>query len=239
MKVIAEFTPRHLEKALDLARHVATFGCFEFTVEGMIRLRVTDPAKVVHLDLQLIPDIYKIDQEFCFGVHLNMFYRMFKSLDNERTVEIEADESYMKINQSEHHHTLVAQKVPFVIAHTAFVEGPMIRVASKLFQRYIRTLSNVAAHVELNYVPASDTLFLESVNSMYRTLFSMDTSQSPNEQLSEEYKKRFMLKFLEVAINPSLSDTVALVLGEDALRVHYEQPNLLVDAAIAVAYTEG
>ena len=109
MKVIAEFTPRHLEKALDLARHVATFGCFEFTVEGMIRLRVTDPAKVVHLDLQLIPDIYKIDQEFRFGVHLNMFYRMLKSLDNERTVEIEADESYMKINQSEHHHTLVAQ----------------------------------------------------------------------------------------------------------------------------------
>ena len=86
MKVVAEFIPRHLEKALDLARHVATFGCLEFTVDGMIRLRVMDPAKVVYLDMQLIPEIYKVDQEFRFGVNLGMFYRLLKSLDNERSV---------------------------------------------------------------------------------------------------------------------------------------------------------
>jgi hypothetical protein len=36
---------------------------------------------------------------------------------------------------------------------------------------------------------------------MYRTLFSVDTSASPNEG-AEEYRKQFTLKFLEVATNP-------------------------------------
>jgi hypothetical protein len=190
---------------------------------------------VVYFDLILLPDTYKCDGEFSFGIHLNMFYKIFKSLQNDVSVEIEADESIMKINQCQHYHTLVSQEVPPLEAEVTLSQGVGVEVSSKMFQKYIRALGNIAPAVEINHVPGADVLFLESVNSMYRTLFSIDTSTSPSS--GEEYKKQFMIKFLEMVINPSLSDKMLLILG-DSLHIHYHQTNLTVDLLVA-AYTEG
>lgn len=234
MKAVAEFIPRHLEKALDLARHVATFGRIEFSADG-IKLRIIDPAKVIYVDLALHPDTYKCDEEFGFGIHLGMLYKLFKSLDNNESIEILADESVMKIDQSFRHHTLVAQEMPFGVPEIVSVTGPSVQVQTKLLQKYIRALANIAPAVSVNYVPHADTLFLESVNSMYRTLFSIKT-ETPNEG-AEEYNRQFTLKFVEAAVNPSLSDTVSIVFG-DLLCLRYEQSGLSMDVMVA-PYTEG
>lgn len=234
MKVTAEFVPLHLEKALDVARHVATFARIEFTAD-LVKMRVLDPAKVVYLELSFLPETYKCDQEFGFGVHLHMLYKLVRSLHNDQSLEIEADESIMKINQCQHYHTLVNQDVPFDVPEVKGAEGQQVQLPTKLFQKYVRALGNIAPAVEVNYVPASDTLFLESVNSMYRTLFSIDTGVSPNE--GQEYRKQFMIKFLEVALNPGLADTVTVSFGH-SLGIRYEQPSLTLEAVVA-AYTEG
>jgi hypothetical protein len=233
---IVEFVPKHLEKAIDLARHIATFGQFEFE-PNYIRMRITDPGKAVHLDLILTPDTMKVDKLFNFGINLQMFYKLLKTLDNDQSVEIEADESVMKINQGSHYHTLISQDIPLLRPEILDFTGPKITLPTKLFQRYIRALGNVAPAIEINYVPKSDTLFLESVNSMYRTLFSVDTGVTPNDYLTEEYRRTFMAKFLEMAINPSLSDKIELTFGE-SLMVGYEQKNLSVLVTVT-GYTEG
>jgi hypothetical protein len=234
-KVIAQFVPKHFEKAIDLARSVATFGQLEFGLSS-IRLRVTDPVKVLHVDLELTPTAYRAETEFVFGVNLQMFYKLLKSLDNNDAVEIEADETAMKINQCQHYHTLIAQPLDLALATIEPLAGTKITLATKLFQRYIRALHNAAPVVELHYVPASSVLFLESVSSMYRTLFSMDTTSAETEG-GEEYRKSFILKFLDTAINPSLSDKVELTLGP-ALSLTYTTTNMTVTVTQA-GYTEG
>lgn len=236
MKVIAEFVPRHLEKALDLARHIATFGCLEFTADNIIRMRMIDPAKIIYMDFYITPETYKCDSEFTFGVNLGMFYKLIRSLHNDHSIEIEADEAIAKISQSSHRisHTIVAQQLPFNVPIMAPLQGPVIQVPSKLFQKYVRSLASIAPAVEISYSPEADMLFLESVNTMYRTLYSIPIESGTVEG---EFRKRFPVKFLEMAINPSLGDTISLVLG-DALRIHYTQPNLQADVSVS-AYTEG
>lgn len=234
MKVHADFEPKNLEKAIDLARHIATFAHFEFT-PGFIRLRCTDPAKVVHFDMILTPEIYKSDGDFKFGINLQMFYKLLKTLNNEIPVELDADESVLKLNQTVHHHTLINQDVPFNPPAILDFTGPKVLLPTKLFQRYVRALGNIAPAIELNYVPHASTLFLESVNSMYRTLFSMDTSNSYNE--GEEYRSTFMVKFLEMAINPSLADKIEVTLG-DSLMVLYENGTYLSTIVTVAAYTD-
>lgn len=235
MKAIAEFIPKHLEKALDLARHIATFGQLEFS-SSHIRMRITDPSKVVHLDMILIPETYKCESDFTFGVNLQMFYKIIKSLHNDESVEIESDETAMKINQCQHYHTLITQDVPFGSPQILDFTGPRVSLPTKLFQRYVRALGNIAPAVEMNYVPKSDTLFLESVNSMYRTLFSIDTGVTPNDHVEEEYRRAFMIKFLEMGINPSLADKIDLTFG-DSLMISYENERLSTIVTIA-GYTE-
>ena len=235
MKTYVEFVPKHLEKAIDLARSIATFGQLEFG--ACVRMRITDPVKVLHMDLILTPDVYKNEGHFSFGVNLQMFYKLLKSLNNNEPVEIEADESIMKINQCQHYHTLVNQDVPFPSLSVEECTGPKLTLGTKQFQRYIRALGNVAPIVELHYTPSSNVLFMESVNSMYRTLFSIDTTASPNDYLVEEYRKQFILKFLDTAINPALADKVQLTLG-DSLVIHYDNPNLSV-LVVQAAYMEG
>jgi hypothetical protein len=235
MKAIAEFVPKRLEKALDLARHIATFAKLEFKA-GFIQMRLMDPSKIIHMDMILVPDTYKCDAEFDFGINLQMFYKLFRSLDNKDTVEIEADESVLKINQTVNFHTLINQDVPFGTPATINFAGSCVTVSSKLLQRYVRALGNVAPAVEINYVPLSDTLFLESVNSMYRTLFTINTSETPNE--GDEYRQNFMVKFLETAINPSLSDNVNLTFGEN-LRIDYRPSEDLSIVLLVSGYTEG
>jgi DNA polymerase III sliding clamp (beta) subunit (PCNA family) len=234
MKVVAEFTPRHLEKALDLARHIATFATIDFKAHA-INIRIVDPAKVAYMDLWLYPDMYKCDQEFMFGVNLGMLYKLFRSLDNNTPVEIEADESFLKINQICHHHTLAAFTCPYTIPEIEGVIGPSVDVSSKLLQKYIRSLSHISSSVDMNYDAVSDSLHLESTNSIYRTLFSIDTSDCPNP--SGEYSGRFLLKFMEMAINPGLADKIRLHFGH-ALRLNYSPPNLMVDVTIA-PHTDG
>lgn len=233
-KAIAQFVPKHFEKAIDLARSVATFGIIEFGL-NTIRLRVTDPVKVLHVDLELTPTAYRADAEFNFGANLQMFYKLLKSLDNNEEVEIEADESAMKINQCQHYHTIISQ--PMDIIHTTIepLTGTKLTLNTKMLQRYVRALANAAPVVELHYVPGSSVLFLESVSSMYRTLFSIDTTTSETE--GEEYRKSFILKFLDTAINPSLADKVQLTLGA-ALALSYTTPNMTVTVTQA-GYTEG
>lgn len=41
MKAIAEFVPKHLEKAVDVARGIATFATLEFC-PSVVRMRVVD-----------------------------------------------------------------------------------------------------------------------------------------------------------------------------------------------------
>jgi DNA polymerase III sliding clamp (beta) subunit (PCNA family) len=234
-KVVAEFTPKNLEKAIDVARHIATYGQIEFNA-GYIRLRITDPAKVVYMDLMLTPDTYKCDQEFKFGVNLQMFYKLLKMLDRDISVEIDSDESVMKINQGTRFHTLVSQDVPFGSPEIVEFTGPKVILPTKSFQHYIRAIGNIAVDFEINYVPKADSLFLESVNSMYRTLFCMDTSFSPNDDFTEEYRKKFMVKFVDMTLNPSLCDKVELTLG-DVLTVSYNLNDLSVIITVA-GYTD-
>lgn len=232
--MFAEFVPKHLEKAVDLARHIATFGQLEFTA-CHVRMRITDPAKVVHMDLILIPDTYKCDSEMRFGINLQMFHKLLKSLDNNESVEIEADESTMKINQGSKFYTLMSQDIPFGVPEILDFTGPRIKLPTKLFQRYIRAIGNIAPAFDMNYVPKSDTLFLESINSMYRTLLSIDTGVTPNDD-AEEYKKSFMVKFVEMAINPSLGDYIDLTMG-DSLMVTYDLPKMSVLVTVS-GYTD-
>lgn len=235
MKAVAEFTPLHLEKAIDMARHIATFAILEFTL-GYIRMRIVDPAKVVHMDMILTPEIYKCEQEFTFGINLVMFYKLLRSLKNNDTVEIEADENIMKINQVVHYHYLVSHEVPLGRPEVVDFTGPKVRVSTKTLQKYVRALGNIAPAVEVHYVPASDTLFLESVNSMYRTLFSISTAATPN--TGEEYRAQFMIKFMEMGISTGLGEDVDLTLGESALTLFYEQERFSVLVTVA-SYTEG
>jgi len=124
--------------------------------------------------------------------------------------------------------------VPLVTA----TQGSIVKIQTKLFQKYIRALSLIAPAVEINYVPHADVIFLEAVNSMYRTMFSISTSETPSaETETEEYRKRFMLKFLEAVINPGLSDFVKMGFGE-SLYIAYSQPNMEVEVLLS-AYTEG
>lgn len=236
MKAIVQFVPKHFEKAIDLARCVATFAQLEFS-PSKLRVRITDPVKVLHMDLILTPDIYKCESEFCFGVNLQMFYKLLKSLDNNQEVEIEADESVMKINQCQHYHTLISQEISASLPIMDAINGPKVVLGTKMLQRYVRALANAAPVVELHYVPTSNCLFLESVSSMYRTLFSLDTTSSPNDYLTEEYRKQFIIKFLDTAISPSLADKVEVTFG-DALVLHYTSSNVMVWITQA-AYTEG
>jgi hypothetical protein len=232
--ICAEFTPKHLEKALDTARHIATFGLLNFTA-GTIQLQITDPAKVVHLDLLLVPDIHKFDKDLQFGINLQMFYKLFKTLDPDQAVEIEADETVMKINQGSRYHTVIHQDIPFPTPDIIHFAGPKLVLPTKIFQKYIRAIGNIAPAFELSYSPTSDVLQLESVNSMYRTLFSIDTGVTPNEG-SEEYRKNFMVKFVEMAINPSLSDKIELTLGEQLI-IGYAKDKLNVCVVVS-GYTE-
>lgn len=234
MKAILEFTPKHLEKAIDLARNVATFAQLEFG--ACVRMRIMDPAKVLHMDMILSPAVYKCEADFTFGINLHMFYKLLKSLHNDQDLEIEVDDTIMKMNQCQHYHTLVSQEVPFPTPELIDFRGYKVKLPTKLLQKYVRLLGNIAPVLELHYVPSSDTLFLESVNSMYRTLFSIDTGVSPNKG-EEEYRKQFIIKFVDMAINPSLADSVELTFG-DSLLIAYTQPDLEVLVTVA-AHTEG
>lgn len=199
-------------------------------------MRIVDPGKAVHMDMILTPETYKCDTEFNFGVNLQMFYKLLKSLRNDETLEVECDGSVMKISQVSHCHTLVHQEIVASIPEILDFTGPKVTLPTKLLQKYLRALGNIAPALELNYVPSADALFLESVNSMYRTLFSIDTGITPNVG-EEEYRKRFLVKFFEMAINPSLADNVNLTFG-DSLMINYEKENLSV-LVIVAGYTEG
>lgn len=236
MKAVANFVPGKLENAIDLARNIATFGHFEFS-PAYIRMRILDPAKVVFMDLILTPTTYRCEVDFTFGVNLHMFYKLLRTLHNDDEVEIEADESILKINQCMHFHTLVNQEIPLPPIKMIDFSGPKVTLPTKLLQKYVRALANVAAIAEINYVPQADTLFLESVNSMYRTLFSIDTGVTPNNDVQDEYRQQFVLKFLDSAILPSLKDRVDLTFSS-ALTLAYEHSYLNVMVVVS-PHTEG
>lgn len=231
MKAVANFVPGKLANAIDLARNIATFGHFEFS-PAYIRMRILDPAKVVFMDMILTPTTYRCEVDFTFGINLHMFYKLLRTLYNDDEVEIEADESILKIHQHAHYHTLVNQEIPFPSVKMIDFTGPKITLPTKLLQKYVRALANVAAIAEINYVPQADTLFLESVNSMYRTLFSIDTGVTPNNESDEEYRQQFVLKFLDSAVMPSLKESVDMTFSS-ALTLTYEQTYLNVVVVIS------
>lgn len=236
MNVFAEFVPKHFEKALDIARHVGSYARLEFRPENM-RLCVMDPAKAVYMDTYLFPQTYKIDKEFCFGINLNMMYKLIKSLDNNIPIEIEANEEKVVLTQIGHRHEFGNQTLQYDVPEMKNVVGPVIRLDTKSFQKHVRALSNVSPVFELSYDPASDSMFMESVNSIYKTTFAVDTSDSNNEAWPEPYKNQFLVKLVETVINPSLGDKIWLELGE-FLMVRYEKEGVHVGIIIA-NYTEG
>lgn len=220
MKIFAEFNAALVEKALDMARSIATFAHFEFS-PAYIRMRIADPATVLVMDMILVPDTYKCDVDLSFGVNLLMLYKILRTLDKDESVTLEVDDNVMQISQLKHFHTLARQEVPATPAVFSQAVGPKIKVETKLLQKYIKALGNIGSVVDINYAPASDCLFLESVNSMYRTLFTIDTSASPVEQ-QEEYRNEFLLKFLDIAVHAGLSPTVDLTFGTNILQIAYE-----------------
>lgn len=234
MKAILEFIPGHLEKAIDLARHIATFANLEFTA-SVLRMRIVDPGKAVHMDMILTPDTYKCEEEFVFGINLQMFYKLLKSLDNNQSIDIETDGAVMKLDQAYHHHILVHQEIKVATPQILEFTGSKVTLPTKLLQKYIRLLGHIAPAAELNYCPKSDALFLESVNSIYRTIFTMDTSITPNEG-AEEYRRQFLIRLLEMGIHTGLADTVSITMGEQLL-IDYNKEKLSVLVTIA-AYTE-
>lgn len=236
MNAFAEFTPKHFEKALDIARHIGSYAKLHFATD-FLRMTVIDPAKAMYMDTHLIPTTYKTDKELAFGVNLNMMYKLIKSLDNNLPVEIEANEEKMTITQIGHRHELTNQTLQYDVPEMKTTIGPLIKLDTKTFQKYVRTLSNVSPIFEVAYDSTADILFLESVNSMYRTVFAINTEDSKNEAWPEAYKKQFMTKFVEAAINPSLGDTIQLEMGE-FLQIRYEKEGLHVALTIA-NYTEG
>ena len=232
--ISAEFTPYHLHKALDVARHIATFGCLEFTADNRIRMRMIDPAKVIYMDFYITPDTYKCDSEFTFGVNLHMFYKIIKSLHPDHSIEIEADETVMKITQASHciAHTIVAQQLPFPVPDMEPVDAPSVIVPTKQLQTYVHSLSMISPSTCLSVFPTSNLLILESINTMYRTVYSIPVAADTD----SEYIRRFPVKFLEMAISPSLGDTVTLFL-DSGIRLHYSNRNLEADVTVA-SYTE-
>lgn len=231
----AEFAPKNLEKAIDMARHIATFGHLIFS-PSHIQVQITDPAKVLHLDMILVPDVYKVEKGVQFGVNLQMLYKLIRSLDGDDVAEIEADECVMKIAQGSKLHTLIHQDIHFPVPDIISFTGPKVTLPTKLFQKYIRAIGNIAPAFELHYSPRDDLLSMESVNSMYRTRFSLDTGVTPNADADDEYRKNFLVKFVELAINPALSDKIELTMGE-TLVIGYEKETLTVLVTIA-AYTD-
>lgn len=230
--MIAAFTPKHTEKAFDMARNVSTFGQLEFTA-SFIRMRIMDPAKVIHVDVILVPDTYRCDKEFSFGINLQMFYKLLKSLDNNDTVELESDGDVMKISQKGRQHVLIHQDIPFGKPEILDFTGPQVVVPTKTFLRYIRAIGNIAPAFELHYSPTRNTLSMESVNSIYRTTLSLDTTASPN---TEEFRGSFMVKFVAMGVNPSLADTVKVTMG-DSLVISYQHEKLSVLVSVA-GYTD-
>lgn len=236
MNAFAEFTPKHFEKALDIARHIGSYAKLHFTAD-FVRMTVIDPAKAMYMDTHLIPTTYKTDKDLAFGINLNMMYKLIKSLDNNLPVEIEASDDKMTITQIGHRHEFANQTLQYDVPEMKTTIGPLIKLDTKTLQKYIRTLSNVSPIFEIAYDSSADILFLESVNSMYRTVFAINTENSKNEAWPQPYKKQFMTKFVEASINPSLGDTIQLELGE-FLQVRYEKEGLHVALTIA-NYTEG
>jgi hypothetical protein len=236
MKAALEFDAKDLERSIDLVRHIASFARITFSTNHL-SIRVVDPAKVTCMDIYLYPSIMKCDFEFEFGINVGMFYKLIKSMDPTQPVEIEADESVMKLSSCGENtacHTLVSQQVPTATLQIPRVQGPSMTVSAKAFQKYVRALAHISPAVELNFIPIAGVLFMESLNSMYRTIFSLNTAAT---ETGEEYRKSFMAKFLEISINPSLSDDIELIFG-DALGLHYKTETVEVDVQIS-AYTEG
>lgn len=234
MNAFVEFIPRHFEKALDIGRHLASYAKLDFTAES-VRMTLMDPAKAMYMETCLFPAIYKTDKEFSFGVNLNMIYKLVRSLDNNLPVEIEASPEKMTIIQIGHRHELTNQTLQYDVPKIESSRGPVVKLSTKVFQKYVRTLGNVSPVFEISY--DSGSLFLESVNSMYRTLFSIDVSDSNNEAWPELYKQQFVTKFVDSAINPSMGDEISLELGT-FLQVRYAQEALQTTITIA-NYTEG
>lgn len=233
--IYAEFLPKHLEKAVDMARHIATFGHLHFS-SCYLQLKITDPAKVLHFDMILTPETYKVEKELQFGVNLQMLYKLIKSLDGDDKAEIEADETVMKIMQGSKLHTLIHQDISFPIPEIVNFTGPKVVLPTKMMQKYIRAIGNIAPAFELHYSSFNDLLSMESVNSMYRTRFSIDTGVTPNDCEPREYRKNFLVKFVEMAINPALDDKIELTMGE-TLVIGYEKERLTVLVTVT-GYTD-
>lgn len=236
MNVYAEFTPKHFEKALDIARHIASYAKLEFLAES-VRMTAIDPAKVMYMHTSLFPTTYKLDKELTFGINLNMMYKLMKSFDNNIPIEMEVLEEKMVITQIGHRHELSNQPLQYDIPEIKSVTGPVLELETKLFQKHVRALSNVSPVCEISYDSASNSLFLESVNSLYRTLFAVNTEKSNNDAWPTPYKNRFIVKFIESAVNPSLGDTILLELG-DFLLIRYQKEGMQVAVTVA-NYTEG
>lgn len=235
MNAYVEFTPKHFEKALDIARHLASFAKLDFRAEH-VRMTVIDPAKAMYMDTYLFPTTYKTDRELVFGINLNMMYKLIKSLDNNLPIEMEVSPDKMTIIQIGHRHELSNQTLQYEVPQLKSVVGPVVKLDTKTFQKYVRTLANVSPVFEITYDSDSKSLMLESVNSMYRTLFAIVTDDE-NESWPQLYKRQFVAKFVDSAINPSLGDQISLQLG-DFLQIRYEKEGTHVGVTIA-NYTEG
>lgn len=234
MNAFVEFTPKHFEKALDIARHLASYAKLDFTAD-CVRMTAMDPAKAMYMETCLFPTTYKTDKLFAFGINLNMMYKLIRSLDNNMPVEIEATPEKMAITQIGHRHELSNQTLQYDVPKIEPGTGPVVKLVTKDFQKYMRTLGNVSPIFEISYDSASGSLFLESVNSMYRTLFSVAVGD--NEAWPEPYKQQFVTKFVDSAINPSLGDEFSLELGT-FLQVRYEKDGVYANITIS-NYTEG
>lgn len=236
MNAHAEFTPKHFEKAVDIARHIASYAKLEFTA-GAVTMTAIDPAKAVYLHTELVPQIYMTDSDIVFGINLNMFYKLLRSLDNNIPIELDIQDNKMTITQIGHRHEIVNQPTQYDVPSIQQITGPVITLDTKLLQKHVRALSNVSQIIEIGYDQPSSSLFLESYNSLYKTLFAVNIEDSPNEAWPGMYNNKFLVKLIESAINPSMGDKVEIQLGQ-FIMLRYQHEGLFVSVIIS-NYTEG
>lgn len=239
MKAYTEFIPGSLEKVLDTARNVDTFGNLLFTANRSIYLRLVNPAKTLCMDICLTPSLYRCDEDFSFGVHLPTFYKLIKALDKNATMSWELEEDRMTVRQGTTHFTILSQgQLPVLPAISFEIEKPISFVVNtKTFQRYVKAVGTISPTLRLKC--KGDLLQFEADTSLYQTHMDMPLTHGLIADHEEPYEKVFMVKFVEALLNPGIADTMTITLGPTEIALVYNSSEGPMVAGMVMAYTEG
>jgi DNA polymerase III sliding clamp (beta) subunit (PCNA family) len=217
MKAFFEFVPQHLDRILDIARRISNYAVFDFGVDG-VRIRTTDTGKTMYLETRIASSTYKCDEEFQFVVALEFFYPMVRTLDATQATTVEADETFMRLQQSDGKtHVLGAEtNVRFELPHYVLPEdGIRIRINAKQFQRYLRSIARISPMVTLSV--RKDKMTMETVNSQYRTSLALEATFQ-----GEGGTNPYAVKLLDTLVHTGLGKDLDMRFQPDCLYICYE-----------------